>query len=311
MKNLLSITDLSKNDIEQILNLGLSMKKELKEKGENKKIFDGKTLVMIFEKPSLRTRLSFETGMTQLGGHAIYLALADIGLGKREAVSDVAKVVSSMGDIIMARTFKHETVKELAKYSSVPAINGLSDLEHPCQALADLLTILEIKKKFQGLKLAYLGDSENNVTHSLALASGLLGINFIASSPKGYWMKKDVVNYAKKLASENGGSISETDDPRVAVNEADIVYTDTWVSMGDEVEKEKRLKIFPPFQVTEKLMSLAKKDAIFMHDLPAYRGNEVQKEVIDGPQSVVFQQAENRLHAQKALMVYLMKKYEN
>lgn len=312
MKHLLSITDLSKSEIGVILNSAMSLKHELKEKGKNKKIFAGKTLVMIFEKPSLRTRLSFEIGMTQLGEHAIYLAPADIGLGKREPVSDVAKVTSSMGDMIMARTFKHETVQELAKYASGPVINGLSDLEHPCQTLADLLTILEIKKKFHGLKLAYLGDSENNVTHSLALASGMLGINFVTVSPKGYWMRKDVALHAKVLTKESGGVITETDDPQTAVNNADVVYTDTWVSMGDEAEKEKRLKIFPPYQVTQKLMGLAKKDAIFMHDLPAYRGNEVQSEVlIDEPQSVIFQQAENRLHAQKALMVYLMQKYES
>ena len=262
---------------------------------------------MIFEKPSLRTRVSFETAMTQLGGHAINLSPADIGIGERESVMDVAKVISSMTSIIMARVFRHSLVKELAKHSSVPVINGLSDLEHPCQILADLLTIYECKKKFHGLKITYFGDSENNISHSLALASGILGMNFTTASPKGYWMKKNIVKKAKELAEKTGGQIIETDDPKLAVTDADIIYTDTWVSMGDEKEKEKRLKIFQQYQVTSKLMSFAKKDAIFMHDMPAYRGNEVSSEVIDGKQSVVFQQAENRLHSQKALLIYLIK----
>lgn len=304
-KDFLSITDLDAKEIWQVLALAQELKKELKVKGSNKPVFKGRTLIMIFEKPSLRTRLSFETGMTQLGGHAIYLAPTDIGLGVREPVSDVAKVASSMGDIIMARTFKHKTVQDLAEHSTAPVINGLSDLEHPCQILTDLLTVLEIKGKFAGLKLAYLGDGENNVTHSLALASGLLGMNFVSASPKGYSMKSEIVALAGKMAQKNGGSVEQTDIPKLAVKNADVIYTDTWVSMGDEKEKEKRLKIFPPYQVTEKLMKLAKKDAVFMHDLPAYRGNEVETSVIDGPQSVVFQQAENRLHAQKALMIYL------
>ena len=305
-KNFISITDLDAKEIWQILTLSQKLKKELKTKRINKPILKGKTLIMIFEKPSLRTRLSFETGMTQLGGHAIYLAPADIGLGVREPVGDVAKVASSMGNIIMARTFKHKTVQDLTQYSSVPVINGLSGLEHPCQILADLLTILEVKGILEGLKITYLGDSENNVTHSLALASALLGINFVTASPKDYWMKSEVVARAKEMTKKHGGSISQTDNQEEAVQDADVVYTDTWVSMGDEAEKEKRLKIFPSYQVTQKLMKLAKREAIFMHDLPAYRGNEVQAEVIDGPQSVVFQQAENRLHTQKALMVYLM-----
>lgn len=304
-KDFLSIIDLSAEEIWQVLELAEKMKKELKSKGKNEPILKDKTLVMIFEKPSLRTRLSFEIGMTQLGGHAIYLAPGDIGLGVREEISDVAKVISSMGDLMMARTFKHETVIELAKNSTVPVINGLSDLEHPCQTLADLLTMIEQKNKLKGLKLSYLGDSENNVTHSLALASGLLGIKFVTASPKGYWIQPEIAQLAKKLAKKSGGLISETIKPEEAVKNADIVYTDTWVSMGDEAEKAKRLKVFPPYQVTEKIMKLAKKDAIFMHDLPAYRGNEVQVKVIDGKQSVVFQQAENRLHVQKALMVYL------
>ena len=305
-KHFLSIADLSAKQIQTVLDLGQKMKHELKDKEVNQSLLAKKTLVMIFEKPSLRTRLSFEIGMTQLGGHAIYLAPSDIGLGVREEISDVAKVTASMTDIIMARVFKHETVKKLAKYSSIPVINALSDLEHPCQILADLLTILEVKKTLAGLKIAFIGDGENNVTHSLALACGMLGIHFTVASPKGYEMNKDIAQKAKKLAGQTNVSIIETNDPEKAVRDADVVYTDTWVSMGDEKEKEKRIKVFSPYQVTDKLMKLAKKDAIFMHDLPAYRGNEMTKEVIDGPQSVVFQQAENRLHAQKALLVYLL-----
>lgn len=305
-KNLLSITDLTQKKLRTVLNLAINLKREYRRAGKPKTLLAGKTLIMIFEKPSLRTRLSFEIGMTQLGGHAIYLAPSDIGLGVRESVSDVAKVASRMGDIIMARTFKHRTVAELARHSHVPVINGLSDLEHPCQILADLLTILEHKGTLTGLKFAFVGDGDNNVTHSLALASGILGIHFSVASPKGYGMLSKVAQTANKLAKASGGSILHTTDPVRAVMGADIVYTDTWVSMGDETQKLKRLKVFAPYQVTQKLMSHAKQSALFMHDLPAYRENEVTTEVIDGPQSIVFDQAENRLHAQKALMVYLL-----
>lgn len=266
---------------------------------------------MIFEKPSLRTRVSFETGMTQLGGHAIYLAPSDIGMGKRESVSDTAKVLSSMVNIIMARTFSHTTVTKLAKYSSVPVINALSDLEHPCQILADLMTTWEIKGILKDLTIGYVGDGENNIPHSLCLGAAILGMHFRCGSPKGYLMKKEVVGNAKKIAQKTGSKILETTDPKKAVEDADVVYTDTWVSMGDEKEKEKRLKTFKAYQVNKQLMKLAKKNAIFMHDLPAYRGNEVSADVIDGKQSVVFQEAENRLHAQKALLVYLLEKYES
>lgn len=309
-KDFLSITDLSKNEIIYLINLAINLKEELINNGGNMSYLKNKTLTMIFEKPSLRTRVSFETAMTQLGGHAINLSQGDIGIGKRESISDIAKVVSSMTNVIMARVYKHTLVEELAKHSSVPVINGLSDLEHPCQILADLLTIYEIKKKFNGLKIVYLGDSENNVTHSLALASAILGINFVTASPERYWMKKNITQTAKKIAKKSNCQFTETYDPEVAVDKADIVYADTWISMGDEKEIKKRLKIFPKYQITSKLMSLAKKDAIFMHDMPAYRGNEVSPEVIDGKQSVVFQQAENRLHAQKALLIYLLNNYK-
>lgn len=306
-KDFLSILDLSAKEIFYILELAQKLKLELKSKGSNDHILSDKTLVMIFEKPSLRTRLSFEVGMKQLGGHAVYLAPTDIGIGKRESISDIAKVTSSMGDIIMARTFEHDTVSQFALHSCNPVINGLSDLEHPCQILADLLTIFEVKGKLKGLKIAFLGDGENNVTHSLALAAGLLGINFSVASPKKYQMKKEIVETAQNIAKHNNSVIFQTQIPQVALKNADVVYTDTWISMGDEKQRERRLNIFKPFQVTGEFMGLAKPDAIFLHDLPAYRGKEVTSEVIDGVQSVVLQQAENRLHVQKALMIYLMK----
>ncbi len=304
LNHFLSITDLSSQQIWDIFHTAKKLKTELKVKGKNKLVLGQKTLVMIFEKPSLRTRVSFEAGMTQLGGHAIYLAPSDIGLGTRESIADVAKVISGMGDLLMARTFKHQTIVELAKYSNVPVINGLSDMEHPCQALADLFTIWEIKGSLAGLTLSYVGDGENNVPHALVLICGLLGVNFRCAAPEGFLMKREIVEKAKIL-SLNSMKIFETNDPKKAVLGADIVYTDTWVSMGDEAEEGERLAIFEPYQVNSKLMALAKKDAIFMHDLPAYRGNEVTQEVVDGKQSVVFQQAENRLHVQKALMVHL------
>jgi len=254
-------------------------------------------MVMIFEKPSLRTRLSFEIGMTQLGGHAIYLAPGDIKMGERESVADVAKVTSRMANIIMARVFEHSTIEELAANSSVPVINGLSNLEHPCQILADLMTIWEVKKKLEGLKIAYVGDCENNVTHSFALASKVLGFEFAAAGPRGYWMKSGIL---KKSGAIQGVYSEDT------VRGANVVITDTWISMGDEKEKKERVTKLSSYQVNKKLMDLAKKDAIFMHCLPAYRGFEVASEVIDGPRSVVFQEAENRLHTQKSLILFLL-----
>jgi len=294
LRHLVSITDLTKSEILQIIKKALVLKKN-----KFKPLLNTKTLVMVFEKPSLRTRLSFEIGMTQLGGHAINLGPTDIGLGVRESISDVAKVTSSMTDIIMARTFKHSVVQELAKYSTVPVINGLTDLEHPCQILADLLTVYESKHKFKGLKIVFVGDSENNVTHSWALASKILGINFYTASPKNYRMSRNVFDRSNTVELVN---------PKEAVKDADVVITDTWVSMGVEREEKKRLKIFKSYQVDQRLMNLAKKDAIFLHCLPAHRGREVTDVVIDGSQSRVFPEAENRLHAQKALILFLLGK---
>ncbi len=306
-RDLLSITDLTSSEFMDILRTAKSVKNQLQTKKGNIPLLKQKTLAMIFEKPSLRTRLSFEIGMTQLGGHAVYLGPNDIGLGKRESIHDVARVTGSMADIIMARTFSHRTVEEIARFAPVPVINGLSDSEHPCQTLADFMTIWENKKKLNHMKLSFIGDGENNVPHSLCLAAALFGAHFICAAPKGYAMRTEIIAKARTIAQKTGAIIEETDNPNEAVKDADVVYTDTWVSMGDEAEKEKRLAIFSPFQVTKHLMKLAKKDAIFMHDMPAYRGNEVTSEVIDGPQSVIFQQAENRLHAQKGLILFLLK----
>lgn len=302
-RHALSISDFSDKEILHILNSALKIKRNPK---KYSKVLTGATMVMIFEKPSLRTRVSFEAGMTQMGGHAIYLAPTDIGLGVREPISDASRVLARMSNIIMARTFKHSTIVELAKYSSVPVINGLSDLEHPCQILADLLTVLEKKKKLKGIKLAFIGDGENNVTHSLALASAILGMNFRVASPKNYEMLKEVSERAKKFFKKSKGKIFETRDPYKAAEGADVVYTDTWVSMGDEKEKAERLKVFKSYQITTKVMKKAKRNAIFMHDMPVYRGNEVVGKVIDGPQSVIIDQAENRLHAQKSLVCFLL-----
>jgi ornithine carbamoyltransferase len=306
VKHFLAITDLTKDQVLEVMKISKELKDEIKKTGVHaNEIYKNKTMAMIFEKPSLRTRVSFETGMTQLGGHALYLAPSDIGMGNREEPRDVATVLSSMVDVIMARTFKHSTIEDLAKHATVPVINALSDKEHPCQILADFMTIWEKKGTLEGLTLAFVGDGNNNVTHSLALGAALLGMNFNVGAPKGYWMDEGVVKKANDLASKTGVKIMQTDKPEEAVADADVVITDTWVSMGDEAEKEQRLKIFKPYQVDAALMSKAKSDALFMHCLPAYRGNEVSAEVIDGPQSVVFPEAENRLHAQKGLLVWL------
>jgi ornithine carbamoyltransferase len=305
-RDFLSIIDITQKEFLAIVHIAKTQKQALKKIGHNRPVLKGKTLIMIYEKPSLRTHASFDIGMYQLGGHTIYFGPEHIGLGKREPIEHAAKVLCRMGDVIMARVFSHQTVTKLATYSSVPVINGLSDLEHPCQILADIMTIHEHKKRLKGLTIAYVGDCENNVTHSLALASGLLGMHFIAAGPNGYSMNHKIVETSKELAALSGGSIRETTDPSVAVAGADVVYTDTWISMGDEKTKAKRLRVLRPYQVNASLMKGAKPDAIFMHDMPAYIGNEVTKDVFDSPQSVVYDQAENRLHAQKGLLVFLL-----
>jgi ornithine carbamoyltransferase len=265
----------------------------------------GKTLAMIFEKPSLRTRVTFDVGIQQLGGFSVYLSPAEISLGKRESIRDVAKNLERMVQGIMIRTFAHEIVEEMAKEASIPIINGLTDYSHPCQAIADFLTIKEVKGQLDGVTLAFVGDG-NNVAHSLMFAGALLGAHVRVVCPKGYEPKDDAVAWAAKQAAQTGGSCTITNDPVGGVRGADVIYTDVWASMGQEAEAEARKKVFMPYQVNESMLANAKADASFMHCLPAHRGEEVTAGVIDSPCSVVFQEAENRLHAQKAIMLKLM-----
>lgn len=304
MKHLLSLKDLTTEEIFNILEMAKKLKYELQNDIEHK-ILKGKTLGMIFTKSSTRTRVSFEVGMVQLGGYPLFLSSQDIQLGRGETIEDTAKVLSRYVDGIMIRTYKQSDVEDLAKYGTVPVINGLTDSFHPCQVLADLLTIYESKSKLEGLKLAYVGDG-NNIAHSLLYGCSKVGMDISIATPKGYECNAEIVKNAKEDAKLTGVKITITEDPIEAVKDADVVYTDTWVSMGQEEEKQKRIEIFKPYQVNGKLFSMAKKDAIFLHCLPAYRGYEVTSEVIDGPRSFVFDEAENRLHVQKAVMALLL-----
>lgn len=300
MNHFLSIQDLSRDDALYLLAEAARIKSELRENpASGMDTLRGKTLAMVFEKPSLRTRVSFDTGMFQLGGHAIYLSPGEIGLGKRESIADVARVLSGMCDGIMARVFKNETVVELAKYATVPVINGLCDVEHPCQALADLLTLRE-EIGLEGRKIAYVGDG-NNVSHSLMLLCAKIGVGFSAATPVGYEMPTEWVENARKM-----GEVEIFNDPREAVQNADAVYTDVWTSMGQEEESAARLQIFPPYQINAELMSAAKPDALILHCLPAHRGEEISAEMMESPRSRIFEQAENRLHAQKAVLSHLL-----
>ena len=303
-KDLISIVDI-KDELEEIIDLGLEMKRRQRMVEVYEPLKD-KSMAMIFEKPSTRTRVSFEVGMTQLGGHALYLSPRDMQLGRGETIADTARVLSRYVDAIVYRAYKHENVVELAENASVPVINALDDLEHPCQIVADLMTIKEKKGGFRGLKLAYVGDG-NNVAHSLMLGAAIVGMDFYIACPEGYEPKKEIVGEARKIANETGAKIVITHDPVEAVKDADVVYTDVWVSMGDEAEKEIRLKVFRPYQVNEELVRHAKSNYIFMHCLPAHRGYEVTDDVIDSRNSVVFDEAENRLHAQKAILLRLIK----
>ncbi|NMC76539.1 MAG: ornithine carbamoyltransferase [Candidatus Methanofastidiosa archaeon] len=298
-KHLASLHDLTKEEIWQILKTAETLK--IKQKtGEKHELLYGKTLAMIFQKPSTRTRVSFEVGMKQLGGHALYLSATDLQLGRGETVGDTGAVLSRYCDGIMARVFSHDNIIELCKHSTVPVINGLSDLLHPCQCLADLETILEKKQEFKGLKLAFVGDG-NNVCHSLMFGSAKVGMEMTVVCPKGYEPDKQI----EKLALEDGLKLEITNDPK-GVNGADVIYTDVWASMGKDKEHDDRVKVFKPYQVNEKLVSQAQDDCIVMHCLPAHRGEEITDEVVDGPHSVVLDQAENRNHAQKAVMALLM-----
>lgn len=302
-KDFLSIKDFTPFDIRFLLALARQIKADPAAYGESLK---GKTLAMIFEKPSLRTRVSFDVGIHQLGGFSLYLSPAEINLGKRESVYDVAKNLERMVQGIMIRTFAHNIVEDMSAYAAIPIINGLTDYSHPCQAMADYLTMWEIKGKIAGLKVAYIGDG-NNVAHSLMFAGAQLGANVWVATPLGYEPRKEATDWAQERSRETGGSCTLTSDPAQAVTGADVVYTDVWASMGQEAEAEARRKIFLPYQVNAKLFTLAKRDATFLHCLPAHRGDEVTNDVIDSPRSAVFQEAENRLHAQKAVMLELMK----
>jgi len=299
-KDLLSVADLSGDDIRLLVSRAVNMKV-----GNWLSILDRKILALIFEKPSLRTRVSFEVAMRQLGGHTIYLSPAEVGLGEREPVPDVARVVSRYVNVIVARTFSHQTLETLAGYASIPVINALSDLEHPCQALADLLTIYEKKGELKGLTLAYIGDG-NNVANSLVLAASLVGMNFRFASPPDYRIQDRILHRAQDYAVDNGAEIFGTEEPRLAVNGADVVYTDVWTSMGQDAEAERRRQVFAGYQVDDELLSLARGDAILMHPLPAHHGQEVAEGILDCPQSVVFDQAENRMHLQKALLAEIL-----
>jgi ornithine carbamoyltransferase len=302
-KDFLSIKDFSPSEIFYLIILARQVKTHPTNYCDSLR---RETLAMIFEKPSLRTRVSFDVGIQQLGGFSVYLSPAEIQLGKRESVYDVAKNLERMVQGIMVRTFAHEIVEQMAEHASVPVINGLTDYSHPCQAMADYLTMWEAKGRLEGLKVAFVGDG-NNVAHSLLFAGAQLGAHVWVATPPGYEPNADAVKWAVQRARETGASCTLTNDPVEAVRGADVVYTDVWASMGMEAEKEKRARIFRPFQVNAQLFGQAKPDAIFLHCLPAHRGDEVTSEVIDSPRSLVFQQAENRLHAQKAIMLELMK----
>lgn len=305
MKDFLSITDYSADALQGLLDLAVQLKDEWKA-GGNKPILKNKVLAMIFQKPSLRTRVSFDMAMRHLAGDALYLSPAEIGLGKRESVADVARVVSGYVDVIMARVFAHAHVEELAEWASIPVINGLSDYNHPCQALADALTIQEEFGNLKGLNITYVGDG-NNVAVSLMQVCAKLGANFTIANPEGYDMRADAIELGRQFADESGSTISLLHDPHEAVKDADVIYTDTWTSMGQEEESKKRQQVFPPYQVNDRLVSEAKPHVIVMHCLPAHRGEEITDEVADGSHSRLFPQAHNRLHAQKAILVALVK----
>jgi ornithine carbamoyltransferase len=299
-KDLLSITDLSSEEIHVLLSDAIDMKHE-----KRLSILENKTLALVFEKPSLRTRVSFEIAMQQLGGHTIYLSPAEVGLGKREPARDVASVLSRFVDVIAARTFSHNSIVELGRYADIPVINALDDVEHPCQALADLLTIQEKKEGLKDVSVAYIGDG-NNVANSLMLACALMGVNFRVAAPAGYQISEPILDIAREYVTGTRAELFCTHSPREAAADADVIYTDVWTSMGQEEESEKRRQIFADYKITQSIMDLAKEGAIFMHPLPAHHGEEVDDEVLYAPYSVVFDQAENRLHVQKALLAEML-----
>ncbi len=304
-KDLTSIADLNKDEILELLNEAGRLKAEVKRQGILP-IARGKMGVLVFEKPSLRTRVTFERALQQLGGASIYLSPSDIGLGKRESVPDVARNLSRWIDCIIARVFEHEKITELAENATVPVINALSDLEHPCQILADLLTIVDDRGSLEGVTVAWSGDG-NNVCHSLMLAAGIIGFNLNVATPRGFEPAPEITEKSNQFARKSGAVIKLTYDPCQAVENADYVYTDVWASMGQENEAEQRRQIFRPYQVNRQLLSRAKPDIKVMHCLPAHRGEEITDDVLDGPQSIVLNQAENRLHIQRAILARLLK----
>ncbi len=303
MKHFLAISDLSSAEVQSVLDLAIQLKKEYFDKG-NQPLFKGKVLGMIFQKPSLRTRVSFDMAMRHMDGDALYLSPNEIGLGKRESIADVARVMAGYVQAVMVRVFEHAHVLEFAKWSEVPVVNGLSDYNHPCQGLADALTIQEKFGTARGLNVAYVGDG-NNVAVSLMHVAAKLGWNFTIASPEGYDLSAKAVGIAKDISEETGSKLAFGRDPHEAVRGAQVIYTDTWTSMGQEEETAQREKVFPPYQVNAKLVGEAAKDAIVMHCLPAHRNHELTDAVADGPQSVIFPQAHNRLHAQKAILAKL------
>ncbi len=300
LEHFISIHDITVDEFHHLLDLGLKLKAETKQ-GKEHHILKGKVLGMIFTKSSTRTRVSFEVGMYQLGGYPIFLSSNDIQLGRGESIYDTANVMSRFVDGIMIRTFDHQDVIDLAKYGQVPVINGLTDLLHPCQVMADLMTVYEKKGKLEGLKMAYIGDG-NNMANSLLYGCAKAGMDISVATPVGYEPDAEVCDNAKADAKLTGSNIVITHDPEEAMANADVVCTDTWVSMGQEAEKAERIKIFKDYQVNDALFAKSKDDSIFIHCLPAYRGYEVTESIIDGPRSVIFDEAENRLHAQKAVM---------
>lgn len=303
-KHLITLKELTREDFQAIFDLALRLKQDVYT-GRPHPILAGKTLGMIFQKPSLRTMVSFQVGMHQLGGYAVYLGPDQISIGKRETTEDIAKVLSSYVDGIMARTFAHSIVEDLAAYSRVPVINGLTDFNHPCQILADLFTVAERKRRLEGLKLAYVGDG-NNVTHSLLYGCTKVGMSISIATPEGYEPLARVVEEAREIGKETGATVELVREPKDAAKGADVLYTDVWASMGQEAEKEARQKIFVGYQINEELLKVANEQAIVLHCLPAHYDEEITHGAAHGPQSAVFQQAENRMHAQKALMALLM-----
>ena len=301
-RHFLTISNITPSELQELLDYAI----ELKTRGWIS-LLKNKTMALLFEKPSLRTRVSFEVAMRQLGGQTIYLSPEEVGLGKRESIPDVARVLSRFVDVIVLRTFAQQNLEVLAEYSSVPVINALSDFEHPCQALADLLTIYEHKGKLKWLTVAYIGDG-NNVARSLMLACAMMGLNFNIASPEGYTIDQAVLKKARTYAKTSGAKIVCTEDPRIAAKDVDVIYTDTWTSMGQEAEAAVRRKVFTNYQVNEKLLALTKNNSIIMHCLPAHHGEEVAVRILDSARSVVFDQAENRMHAQKALLAWIFAK---